>query len=105
MTKLMATAQAAKHHQHREKNPEIYEERETVNEFEQQPEEIKFVSSVQKKPKKPKAVSIEAQMDARIAERRENRKCKKAMLEAKLVENTSEMNKFKNFAKKRKITM
>ena len=75
------------------KNPETYEERETVNEFEQQPEEIKFVSSVQKKPKKPKAVSTEVQMDARIAKRREKRKQKKAVLEAKVVENTSGMNK------------
>ena len=57
------------------KNPETYEERETVNEFEQLlPEEIKFVSLVQKKPKQPKAVSTEAQMDARIAKRREKRK-------------------------------
>ena len=76
-----------------------------MNEFEQQPEEIRFVSSVQKKTKKPKTVSTEAQMDARIAKRREKRKQKKAMLEANLVENTSEMNKLKNFAKKRKIAM
>ena len=87
------------------KKPETYEERETVNEFEQQPEEIKFVSSVQKKPKKPKAASTEAQMDARIAKRREKRRQKKVMLEAKLAKNTSEMNKLKNFAKKRKIGM
>ena len=44
-------------------------------------------------------------MDARIAKRREKRKQKKAMLEAKLAENTSELNKLKNFAKKRKIAM
>ena len=82
------------------KKPETYEEREMVNEFEQQPEEIKFVSLVQKKTKRPKAVSIEAQMGARIATRRRKTKQKKAMLETKLVENTSEMNKLKNFAKK-----
>ena len=87
------------------KNPKTYEERETVSGFEQHPEEIKFVSSVQKKSKKPKAVSTEAQMDARIAKRREKRKQKKAMLEAKLVENTSEINELRNFAKKRKIAM
>ena len=50
-------------------------------------------------------MSTEAQMDARIAKRREKRKQKKAMLEAKLVKNSSEMNKLKNFAKKRKIAM
>ena len=50
-------------------------------------------------------MSTEAQMDTRIAKRREKRKQKKAMLEAKLVENTSEMNKPKKFGKKRKIAM
>ena len=44
-------------------------------------------------------------MNARIAKRREKRKQKKAMLEAKLAENTIEMNKLKNFAKKRKLSM
>ena len=44
-------------------------------------------------------------MDARIAKRREKGKQKKAMLETKLAENISEMNKLKNFAKKRKIAM
>ena len=73
------------------KNPESYKERETVDKFKQQPEEIKFVGSVQKKPKKPKVATTEVQMVARIAKRREKRKQKKAMLEAKLAENTSEM--------------
>ena len=44
-------------------------------------------------------------MNARIAKRREKRKQKKAMLEAKLAKNTIEMNKLKNFAKKRKLSM
>ena len=44
-------------------------------------------------------------MNARIAKSREKRKQKKAMLEAKLAENTIEMNKLKNFAKKRKLSM
>ena len=50
-------------------------------------------------------MSTEVQMDARIAKRREKRKQKKAMLEAKLVKNSSEMSKLKNFAKKQKIAM
>ena len=87
------------------KNPESYKERETVDKFKQQSEEIKFVGSVQKKTKKPKVATTEVQMVARIAKRREKRKQKKAMLEAKLAENTSEMTKLKNFAKKGKIAM
>ena len=46
LTVANATATAVKHHQHREKKPEIYEQREVVNKFEQRPEEIKFESSV-----------------------------------------------------------
>ena len=44
-------------------------------------------------------------MDARIAKKKEKRKQKKAALEAKLTENTDEMNKLKNFTKKRKMSL
>ena len=44
-------------------------------------------------------------MDARIAKKKEKKKQKKAALEAKLTENTDEMNKLKHFTKKRKMSL
>ena len=44
-------------------------------------------------------------MDARIARKQEKRRQKKKMLEAKLRENTDEINKLKDFAKKRKTAL
>ena len=56
---------------------------------------------------KPKKVDIttKAQMEARIARKQEKRRPKKKMLEAKLRENTDEINKLKDFAKKRKTAL
>ena len=44
-------------------------------------------------------------IDARIARNHEKRRQKKKMLEAKLRENTDEINKLKDFAKKRKTVL
>ena len=44
-------------------------------------------------------------MDARIAKGREKKKQKKAMLEARLAENTSKINKLQNFSKKQNMSM
>ena len=100
----MATAQAAKRHQHQE-NPRNLWGKRNGERIQTAAWRDKICKLGTEKNKKPKAVSTEVQMDARIAKRRKKRKQKKATLGAKLVENTSEMNKFKNFAKKRKITM
>ena len=56
---------------------------------------------------KPKKVDIttKAQMEARIARKQEKRRPEKKMLEAKLRENTDEINKLKDFAKKRKTAL
>ena len=89
------------------KNPDTHEQRSAadVNKFEQRPEEIKFESSaVAAKPKKVD-VTTEAQMDARIARKQENRRQKKKMLVLKLRENTDEINKVKDFAKKQETAL
>ena len=88
------------------KNLDAYEQRfaADVNQLEQGPEEIKFQGSAVVKPKKVH-VTTKAEMDARIAKKKEKRKQKKAALEAKLTENTDEMNKLKNFTKKRKMSL
>ena len=44
-------------------------------------------------------------MDARIARKQEKRRLKRKMSEAKLRENTDEINKPKDLAKKRKIAL
>ena len=44
-------------------------------------------------------------MDARIARKQEKRRQKKKMLVAKLRENNDEINKLKDFAKKRKTAL
>ena len=44
-------------------------------------------------------------MDARIARKQENRLQKKKMSETKLRENSHEINKLKDFAKKRKTAL
>ena len=89
------------------KNPDTYEQRSAadVNEFEQQPGEIKFESSAAAAKPKKVDVATKAQMDARIARKQENRLQKKKMSEAKLRENTDEINKLKDFPKKRKTAL
>ena len=88
------------------KNLDAYDQRSAadVNQFEQRPEEIKFQGSAIVKPKKVH-VTTKAEMDARIAKKKEKRKQKKAALEAKLTENTDEVNKLENFTKKRKMSL
>ena len=78
------------------KNPDAYEQRSAadVNKFE-------FQRSAVAKPKKVN-VTTKAQMDARIAKKKKKEN-KKTALEAKLAENTDEMNKLKNFNEKRKM--
>ena len=44
-------------------------------------------------------------MDARLARKQEERRQKKIALEEKLSNNTNEMNKLKDFAKKRKTSL
>ena len=104
LTVVKAAAAAAKHHQHREKTPKFTsKERCWTNSNNDLKKWNWKLRSSRKKAKK--AVSTKAQMDFRIAKRREKRKQKEAMLEAKLAENTIEMKKLKNFAKKRKLSM
>ena len=66
-----------------EKNSNTYEQRYAadVNEFEQQPEEIKFESSAAAPKPKKVDVTTKAQMDARIARKQEKKSQKKKMLE------------------------
>ena len=88
------------------KNPDVYEQRSDVNEFEQRPaEELKFESSQQMTKPKKINVTNKAQMDARLAGKQEKRRQKKQALEAKLSNNTNEMNRLKDFAKKRKTSL
>ena len=88
------------------KNPDVYEQRSDVNEFEQRSaEELKFESSQQMTKPKKINVTTKAQMDARLARKQEERRQKKLALEEKLSNNTNEMNKLKDFAKKRKTSL
>ena len=53
---------------------------------------------------KPKTVSVQEMMDARL-EKREKRTEKRTMLENKLVQNINETNNLKNLNKKRKVSV
>ena len=56
---------------------------------------------------KPKKINVtnKAQMDARLAIKQEKRRQKKQALKAKLSNNTNEMNRLKDFAKKQKTSL
>ena len=54
---------------------------------------------------KPKAVSTKEMMDAKTAEKRKERNEKRVLLKNQLTQNIRETNNFKNFNKKRKVSL
>ena len=87
------------------KDPTTYEKCVSINEFEQKPVD-KYEPLIQRTVlSKPKTVSVQEMMDARLEKKREKRTEKRTMLENKLVQNIKETNNLKNLNKKRKVSM